>query len=299
MFSTKKLYMKSCNESKLLHELTDSEKIQLQSHLIKMYMEIERVCTRHNLRMMVTYGCAIGALRHKGFIPWDDDLDLHMPREDYDKFINEYAEELPAGYKIYSPNSKNGPIYRFAKVVDTNTRFLSPGARDEEKNGLFIDIFPLESATIRRLSIFFDQLISSALKYISSSVDIYEKKNKIFRDLMRSSIRGRINYDFRMAIGFVCSWKSSSFWYNLFDKFVSRHKFIGYYCAPSGGQGKRFFTPQAESMYFPLRKVPFENITVNLPNKVEDLLTIVYGDWHQIPPEEERWRHYVQELRFG
>lgn len=299
MFSTREIYMKACNKSKLLHEMTDSERRRIQSHLIKMYMEIERVCTRHNLRMMVTYGCAIGALRHKGFIPWDDDLDLHMPREDYDKFINEYAEELPAGYKIYSPNSKNGPIYRFAKVVDTNTRLLSPGAKDEEKNGIFVDIFPLENASTRRICILFDQLLSCVLMYIASSVDIYEKKNEIYRDLMRYSTGGRLNHGLRMSIGFTCSWKSSSFWYNLFDKFVSRHEFVGCYCVPSAGPGKRFFTPQLESMYFPLREVPFGNITVKLPNKVEELLAVEYGDWHQIPPEEERWRHYVQELRFG
>lgn len=291
--------MKACNESKLLHEMTDSEKMQIQAHLIKMYIEIEKVCTRHNLRMMVTYGCAIGALRHSGFIPWDDDLDLHMPREDYDKFINEYAEELPRGYKIYSPNSKNGPIYRFAKVVDTNTRFLSPGAKDEEKNGIFVDIFPLENAPIQRFSILLDQLISSTLKYVTSSVDIFGKKNKVYRDLMCTTLKGRIIYGIILAIGFACSWKSSLFWFNLFDKFVSRHKYKGYYYVPSAGPGRRFFVPQPESKYFPLREVPLGNIMVKLPNKVEELLTIVYGNWHQIPPEEERWRHYVQELRFG
>lgn len=114
MLSTKDLYMKACMQSKELHAMTDEERSRLQEHLRKMYLEIEKVCDRHNLRMCTGYGTVLGAIRHKGFIPWDDDMDLLMPREDYDKLINLYADELPENLKIYAPNSKNGPITRFA-----------------------------------------------------------------------------------------------------------------------------------------------------------------------------------------
>ena len=123
MLSTKDLYMKACMQSEELHAMTDEERSRLQEHLRKMYLEIEKVCDRHNLCMCTGYGTVLGAIRHKGFIPWDDDMDLLMPREDYDKLINLYADELPENLKIYAPNSKQKAIYRFAKVVDTNTRF--------------------------------------------------------------------------------------------------------------------------------------------------------------------------------
>lgn len=149
MLSTRNLYMQACYKSKDLYQMTDEERLKLQAHLRQMYLEIEKVCDRHGLRMMVAYGSALGALRHQGFIPWDDDLDLLMPREDYDRLINNYADELPQQYKVFAPNSKNGPICRFTKVVDTTTRFLGPGAKDSEKReylliSLLWKILPLQ-----------------------------------------------------------------------------------------------------------------------------------------------------------
>ena len=140
MFSTKDLYMKACMRSTKLHAMTDSEKSRLQAHLRKMYLEIEKVCNRHNLRMCTGYGTVLGAIRHQGFIPWDDDMDILMPREDYNKLISLYADELPDNLKVFAPNSKRKAIYRFAKVVDTNTRLLFPGAdANDIANGVFID----------------------------------------------------------------------------------------------------------------------------------------------------------------
>lgn len=87
MLSTKDLYMKACIQSKDLHATADEERSRLQEHLRKMYLKIEKLCDRHYLRMCTGYGTVLGAIRHNGFIPWDDDMDLLMPREDYDKLI--------------------------------------------------------------------------------------------------------------------------------------------------------------------------------------------------------------------
>mgnify|MGYP000934529859 FL=1 len=71
-----------------------------------MYSDILRVCEKYNIRVMLGGGSALGAVRHGGFIPWDDDLDLIMPREDYNKFISVFDKELSDLYEITSPNSK-------------------------------------------------------------------------------------------------------------------------------------------------------------------------------------------------
>ena len=74
--------------------------------LLEMYSDILRVCEKYNIRVMLGGGSALGAVRHGGFIPWDDDLDLIMPREDYNKFISVFDKELSDLYEITSPNSK-------------------------------------------------------------------------------------------------------------------------------------------------------------------------------------------------
>ncbi len=152
MLNTKDLYMKACLQSNELHALTDDERCRLQAHLRKMYLEIEKVCNRHGLRMCLGCGNVLGALRHQGFIPWDDDLDLLMPRDDYDKLINEYANELPESYKIFSPNSVH--IYR---------RILQ--RKDVYKNTFFFAVF------------------SSRFK--KSCCSIYDFTKSIFRTIYR------------------------------------------------------------------------------------------------------------------
>ncbi len=299
MLSTKNIYMKACKQSKELHVMTDYERSRLQAHLRMMYLEIEQVCDRHNLRMCTGYGSVLGAIRHQGFIPWDDDMDLLMPREDYDKLINEYADELPSYFKIYSPNSKNGPITRFAKVVDTRTRFLDPGALDEESHGIFIDIFPVENTINNTMIIRLRRIWAMFLMVVASSVRQYNIKDGFYKNLMYSTRAGKRTYVIRNLIGLIFSYRTYESWINKLDKFNQQNKYTGFTAVPSGESGKwRYFMPIEESLYFPAKKMKFDDIEVYVPNKAERHCEIEYGDWHWIPPVEERWHHFIKEIKF-
>ena len=221
--------MQACKNSKDLHVMTDEERNKLQAHLRQIYLDIEKVCQKHNLQMMVAYGTVLGALRHKGFIPWDDDIDLMMPRKDYDLLVNKYAEELPAKYKIFSPNSKNGPIYRFAKVVDTTTRFTLTPSIATEKNGIFVDIFPLENAFTSKLRIRWTQLKACFLMYVATSVANWRSESKEEKLLMTTSIAGSFIFYLRQSIGFLFSWRSPEKWYDTFDKAVTNNPESGFF----------------------------------------------------------------------
>lgn len=299
LFSTRDLYMEACHKSKDLHAMTDDERTRLQAHLRKMYVEIEKVCDRHNLTVMLAYGSVLGAMRHKGFIPWDDDIDLFMPRADYDKLINLYADELPQNYKIYAPNSKNGPIARFAKVVDVNTRFVTPGGdRNSEKSGIFVDIFPLENAPKGNIAIKWQQFKACLFMYLASSVAGYESRNKKYKTLMCTSFAGSFNYYFRNALGFLFSWKKSEFWNDLFDRMVTNHSYSGAFSVPTGGPALRYFLPVPDDVLLPVRRVKFDDIEAYIPHRAEKHLEDEYGDWHQIPPENKRWMHFIEEIRY-
>jgi lipopolysaccharide cholinephosphotransferase len=299
MFATKDLYMSACMKSKDLHVMTDEERLQLQAHLRGMYLEIEKVCDRHHLQMCTGYGTVLGAIRHQGFIPWDDDMDLIMPRVDYDKLINEYCDELPDNFKIYAPNGKEDAVTRFAKVVDTKTRFIFPGANDEECRGIFIDIFPLENTMSNELFVKIKRLFAMVLMVISSSVDQHQTGEVTYKKLMCSSSQGKKTYMLRDFIGRVFSFASKKTWYNLLDNFLQHSKSSDLCVVPSGdGAQWKYFKPYPKSIYFPAKKMNFDDIEVYVPNQAEIHCEIEYGDWSWIPPVEERWQHFIKEIRF-
>lgn len=299
IFNTRALYLQACLNSKDLHAMTDDERRNLQAHLRQIYLDIEEVCQKHSLQMMVAYGTVIGALRHKGFIPWDDDIDLLMPRKDYDLLVNKYAEELPAKYKIFSPNSKNGPIYRFAKVVDTTTRFALSPSNATEKNGIFVDIFPLENAYTSKLRIRWIQLKACFLMFIATSVASWKSKSNEEKRLMTSSLAGSFVFYLRQSIGFLYSWRSPEEWYDTFDKAVTNNPDSGFFMVPSAGPNYKYFMPMDRNIFLPTRRMPFDDIEVNVPNLPEVHCEIEYGDWRRIPPENERWQHFINEIRFS
>ena len=298
LFSTKQLYMKACLKTNSLHEMTDEELQRLQGLLRRMYIDIEGVCEKYGLRMMVAYGTVLGALRHNGFIPWDDDIDLLMPRKDYELFVNIYADELPSKYKVYAPNSKHGPIYRFAKVVDTTTRFTNSPEKATEKNGIFIDIFPLENAVLNKYKCRWIQLKACFLMYVATSTANIENKNRENRLLMCSTFSGAFNYYFRRIIGYLFCWKTKEQWYNIFDKAVSKYPESGYYMIPSGGSRFKYFMPMKRDIFLPTKRMKFDDIVVNVPNNPEMHCEMEYGNWQRIPPENERWKHFIREIKF-
>lgn len=300
MLNTREIYSKICQQSADIHSMTEKERLQLQSHLRKMYQDIEAICDRHNLSMCTGYGTVLGALRHKGFIPWDDDIDILLPRKDYDRLINDYAAELPSQYKVFSPNSKNGPIYRFAKIVDTTTRLIDPYAdTDDESHGIFIDVFPLENTPTDIRYVKLRRAIACLLMVIASAVFEYKHHNEFYKKLMCSTLSGKRVYYIRQLIGFLFSYRDDKSWFNLFDRFAQYKKSTGYYSVPSGESGKwKYFQPYPVDLYFPAVKMPFDNIEVYVPQQAERHCEIEYGDWHWIPPVEERWQHYIKELRF-
>lgn len=298
MFKTKDIYMRMCQESKDLHCMTEDERLKLQAHLRKMYLEIEKVCDKHGLTVMAAYGTVLGAVRHKGFIPWDDDLDLYMPREDYDKLINLYADELPSNLKIFAPNSKNGPIYRFAKVVDTATKFVMPVSDEKkESSGVFIDIFPLEYTSTNKFMIHFRRFWLSSLMYIASSVVQYEDKVSLYRSLMMSNPEARKNYKLRNAIGYLFSFMSSEAWFNFFDKQAVCRRKSEFFSYPSDEYKLRCFMPHSKDLFLPAKKIPFDDIMIFVPCQYEKYLDMQYGNWREIPKNSDRWQHFIQSIK--
>ena len=130
---------------KPVKEIKGEEFRRMQLLQLDMLVELDRVCREHNINYVIFCGTQLGAVRHKGYIPWDDDADIAMLRENYEKFKS-YASELDPEVCFFQDHSTD-PYYRwgYGKLRRTGTTFIRVGQEHIKcKTGLFIDVFPLD-----------------------------------------------------------------------------------------------------------------------------------------------------------
>lgn len=212
--------------------------------------------------------------------------------------ISLYADELPDNLKVFAPNSKRKAIYRFAKVVDTNTRLLFPGAdANDIANGVFIDIFPLEFTPRNKYQLKWRNIYTRFLLLLSSCAVQYKQKSTFYKELMFSSPSGKRTYLIRNFIGMLCSFRSIQSWYNRVDNYCNYKTNTGCVNVPSDGGLVKSLVPHELVSYFPAIKVKFDDIMVYVPNDAKDYLENNYGNWEKIPPKDQRWQHFIEEIK--
>src|SRR5699024_7471673 len=124
---------------------TGDEIKEVQKDQLDILIEFDRICKKNNIKYQLFAGTLLGAIRHKGFIPWDDDIDVCMLREDYEKFLNICNKDMKNEYFLQTYNSDTNYIMQFAKLRKNNTIFLERvTANCDIHHGVYIDIFPLD-----------------------------------------------------------------------------------------------------------------------------------------------------------
>jgi lipopolysaccharide cholinephosphotransferase len=126
-----------------MRKITDIQELrQIQIGILD---EVHSFCEEHGLRYFLSSGTLIGAVRHQGYIPWDDDIDIYMPRQDYEQFLQHYHDDK-GFYRIINPQKEPHYYYTFAKVVDLRTRMMEKETEGYEI-GVFMDVFPVDYVT--------------------------------------------------------------------------------------------------------------------------------------------------------
>ena len=162
-----------CCEGEIMKELTIEEHKKLALDIL---VNVADFCDKNGIRYFLAYGTLIGAIRHKGYIPWDDDIDIMMPRSDYDRFLKIYSDKN-GRYKVASPMDKNTKL-AYAKVIDTKTVKIEGGVKYSGKNDwscVDIDVFPLEGQPTDE-----NEFVKYMKKRRFLLRELYAKTNKIW-----------------------------------------------------------------------------------------------------------------------
>lgn len=272
--------------------MTDEELRQIQLKELEILKIVIDICERHNITYYAAGGTLLGAVRHKGFIPWDDDVDIEIIRPDYDRFIKYASEELPdnlrlENYKLTPDKSK----IPFLKILDSDTQLVLNYAAKPIYTNLFIDIFPFDGMPDGKFRLKFFKMRVLWLRMLRNYADMdgvhMHRKNRPF--IERFLIRfGQITH-----IGKLLNYSKIT---DKTEKYMSKFDIrkSSNYFSVYGAYKFREIMPA--DYYGHGRKYQFENIEINGPEHGEKVLENLYGDFRKLPPVEERHIQHSMEI---
>jgi lipopolysaccharide cholinephosphotransferase len=268
---------------------TDDQLHKLQDTELEILQEIIRVCNANNITYFTVGGTTLGAIRHNGFIPWDDDIDIGMMRDDYEKFLSIAKTELAEGFSLtYYYTDPNSPTY-YAKVRKDGTKFVEPYTKNiKMHHGIFVDIMPYDFAPedkkerkkyYRRIY-FWNQLYIAKTVCVASMI---ETKNQKVISVARHILH------------FVLAPVSKKYLYEKTDKALRRYNKKNTRCVSSRGLAN--FESEIDDL-LPTTDHEFSGILVKIPRNADKLLRIQYGDYMKLPPLDKRYGHAPLLLKF-
>lgn len=250
----------------------------LQKIEFNLFLCFDKICKELNLRYFLLCGSALGAVRHGGFIPWDDDLDVGMFRGDYNRFMEYAPHMLPQN--IFLQNYKTDPDYPFvfAKLRNSETAFIEKALADFDINhGIYIDIFPLDG---------YPKEVSSQKKLASKKKN-YRRKLYCGFDMPREFKSEMAALLLRCAGYHKRTEKTLEKYEDLISKYKVEDSDI--ICSHGNRHGERDYIPKeyyGKGIY-----MNFEGAEVLVPEKYDEYLSCLYGDWKVIPSVEKRETH--------
>lgn len=275
---------------------------RLQNVELSMLKLFDSVCSKYNIKYFLIFGTAIGAMRHNGFIPWDDDIDVAVFRDDLDKLRNVPREEWKENLLVFPDDGT--PFHRlcFPRLYKKGTKFSDNDnwklvrSKDKENNHItpiWIDIQVYDRVeTYDQVKNIAEKKVKYRSLYRAAKSDLKIDTSKGFKTIMRGLLR---------KVLYKCL--------NI-RKNPESYYYAKYYnvAKNNGGYVTNFDTMTYKEMFtcfckyeemLPLKRVKFESIEANVPNNINEVLTNIYGDYMQLPPIEKRINHSPAILDFG
>ena len=272
--------------------LSESKLRELQFALLDVYLDILHVCEQNSIVPFLIGGSALGAIRHNGFIPWDDDLDIGMTREDYNKFRIVFEKQLSEKYILNAPNYSDNPRSRFPVVLKKGTIVKGNSIFQQDVQCLGVDIFVLENVPDSEIHFRIKGCYCNFLEFVAGRVAYFEARNS---DVKKMLCQVSPAYYFSMIVfGWLFSWKKASDWYKSVDRCV-QYKKNSRRMNIATGRKHYFGEVFNREQFLPPIYVDFEGYKVPIFKDYDNYLRNLYGDYMIIPPIEKREQHGIWE----
>lgn len=275
----------------------DEELRKIQLNQLAVAKEIHRICQKYDIPYILIGGTLLGAVRHKGFIPWDDDLDIGFTRENYERFLAAAKQDLDPKY--YLQEWRSDPAYAnpFGKIRINGTKFVESSVKNKEAHaGIFVDIFPYdeypEGTLKRKLLCVRLTLLRQVLVLKTGYCEYVSRTGKMRRQIAKALL-------FPILYLYACA--------NSKEALVNRFEKIA--CKYNGQKHELYYEHSGASPYgkwvipsecFEQRMLmQFEDAEFSVPVNFDKYLSIGYGNYMELPPENKRTnRHGIIEVAF-
>lgn len=268
---------------KRINDMRRASVKEIQQVLLEMMKDIHAFCIENDIKYSLAYGTLIGAIRHKGFIPWDDDIDIWMPRSDYEKFVNSYRSH--DGYMIKSPNDK-GSYMGYARVYEFRKTFTPYNYRGlKESGGVWIDVFPIDGVSNddNKRSNDFSEFCGIRNYTSGFRIDMYH--------IRTGGGISRLHHAIRLVARRIISGSINSLFLKM-SEICKRNKFgktiycSNYYCYEA--YLKRRMEVLRTDWFQNFILIQYEDTEFMISDQYDAILSSIYGNYMIIPPKEKR-----------
>lgn len=262
-----------------------NSKTKLQKIILSIVDDIVKICDDNKIDYYIIGGSLLGAVRHKGFIPWDDDFDIAMKRADYDKFINICREKLNTD-KYFIQTSENELYYAFAfgKIRLKNTVFVEEFSKNVPiNNGIFVDVFPIDnlpnSKFKRKIYLIINHILKNAI-WIKCGYGTEQQRNRIINRILKVAVAP-------FSISVIKKMRRNLLY--KYDNSITSYGFLSDY--PNEIIKNKLLNNK--------RKYKFDDRTYYSILEYDEYLRTLYGNYMVLPPESDRITHYSSDIDFG